>query len=305
MATKSVQIALCSDTHYWPGCAQPFGQEGEQLQPWSEDIQAALLADLSKAKPDFLLHLGDFTCGGGTFQMPESTFFHVFRKTNAEYRALPVEYFALPGNHDCPPGTGDYAVGEEILGLERRQGRTIDLPAARLVMVNALGHSPEQIAAALPGDPIYGWVADEELARVDEALATAGERPVLLFIHQLLMPWSGPAAWVDYYAVKNAASVLEIMARHGNVRAVFQGHAHMFDVQQVPVGDQAPFFIIVPALILYPLAWLSLQLSSDSMELRLHRLPLPELAERSRRAGSGQDWRAGRPEWQQIQIPLL
>ena len=51
----------------------------------------------------------------------------------------------------------------------------LDCPAARLVLVNAQGHSREQIESAKPSDPIYGWVSDEELARgldgIEQAVA--------------------------------------------------------------------------------------------------------------------------------------
>jgi hypothetical protein len=39
------------------------------MQPWSHEIQAVLLAEVTAAKPDLLFHLGDFTCGGGVFGM--------------------------------------------------------------------------------------------------------------------------------------------------------------------------------------------------------------------------------------------
>ncbi len=305
MADNSqVHIALCTDTHFWFGSPQAFGPEGEQLQPWSEEIYTTLLAQLRAAKPDLVLHLGDYTCGGGTFRMPEDAFFQTLSRTHNGLRSLPAFYYGLPGNHDCPSGTVDYSFCEGLLGLQPKQGRTIDLPGFRLVLLNATGYTPEQVAEALPEDPVYGWVAQEELIRLDRALATAGDRPVLLFVHQLLKPWSAPKPWQDFYGVKNADRVLSIMARYGNVRAVFQGHAHLFDVQQAPVGDSITHFIVAPPIIQYPMAWLSLRLRPDQLHLRMVPLPLPELAERSRQAGNGQGWRAGLPQWQDMRIPL-
>ena len=79
----------------------------------------------------------------------------------------------LPGNHDFPPEGDSWGYVEAQWGLEAGQGCTLDTPYARLVLLNAQGHSAAQIDAAKPEDPVYGWVNDAELARLDQALATA------------------------------------------------------------------------------------------------------------------------------------
>ena len=167
-----------------------------------------------------------------------------------------------------------------------------------------LGHSPAQIAQADGHDPVYGWVSDEELRRLDEALATAGGRRVLLFTHQLLAPWSNHEAWRDFYAVRNAPAVREVLSRHGNVAAVFQAHAHRFDVRRMALGRSECPFVVLPSLIEYPLAWVQLDLDGTFLRMRLRQLPLPDLQEASRTSGGGQSWRAGRPEWRDLTIPL-
>jgi hypothetical protein len=139
---------------------------------------------------------------------------------------------------------------------------------------------------------------------VEESLATAGDLPVLLFAHQLLTPWSTGNGWRDYYGVRNAAAVLELLARYGNVRAVFQAHAHRLDMQLRMLGNRPCTFVILPSLIEYPLAWVRLDLSQAALRMRLNRLPLPDLQEASRLSGKGQGWRAGRPEWWDLTIPL-
>ena len=68
------------------------------------------------------------------------------------------------------------------------------------------------------------------------ALATAGDLPVLVFTHQLLAPWSNHVDWHDYFAVRNAAAVRAVLSRHSNVAAVFQAHAHRFDVRRLALG---------------------------------------------------------------------
>jgi hypothetical protein len=192
-----------------------------------------------------------------------------------------------------------------LLGLAPNQGTTIDLPEARLILLNTQGHSPEQIAVALPYDPTYGWVNEAELARLAEALQTGDDRSIFIFTHQLLRPWVGPQPWKESYGTANAGAVLELLARSRQVRAVFQAHAHRLDVQQAQLGANNCWFVVMPAIICYPLAWLQLELSPESVQVSMKRLPLPALADLSRRQGEGHEWRAGRPEWQNFTIPLL
>jgi len=295
-----IRLALCSDTHFWPGAARRYGHHDDQLQPWSEQIQETLLADLKATPPEFVLHLGDLTCGGGHFEMPDDTFQTVLAATVEAFSALPSAFYALPGNHDCP-AHGDWSFAEQQLGLEPGLGRTIDLPAVRLVLLNAQGHMPEQLAATWPRGPNAGWVNQAELARLDSALATAGNRPVLLFSHQLLRPWVVDAQpWNDLYGIENGADVLAVMARYKNVRAVFQGHAHRVDLHAESIGGETCWFMVLPAIIEYPMAWLQVDVQADMVRVQVKRLPLPTLAALSRDTGQG--WRAGKLEWYSFSI---
>lgn len=304
-SSDRVRIGLCTDTHYWPGGGNQIGGGGN-IQPLGESkrLLAHLVEEMADADPDIVLHLGDFTCGGGYFEIPPAQFYQAVDETHSALTQLSSPVYGLPGNHDCPPGGGDWRYAEEKWGLERGMGLTIDTPYARLVLLNAQGHSDAQIAAAMPDDPIYGWVSAAELERFDDALATSGERPVIVSLHQLLHPWSGEQMWVDFFAVQNTDRVLAVMARYDNVRAVFQGHAHRFDVQSVAVGGRDIPFIIAPAVMEYPHGWLHLELTPTQLHVELRSFDLPDLQALTRDAGDGQAWRAGKPEWRAFAIAL-
>jgi 3',5'-cyclic AMP phosphodiesterase CpdA len=299
---NSIRLALCSDTHFWPRASQCFGATGSQLQPWSVEIQEVLLADLAAVRPDLLFHLGDFTCGGGSFAMPATVFTPTLAALIDALRGVGAGFYGLPGNHDFLVG-GDWSYAEGLLRLRSGQGYTIDTPMARLVLLNAQGHSAEQLAAAAPGDPTWGWVNEAELQRLEAALAGAGGRPVLLFSHQLLLPWQGEPPWADLYGIQNVDAVLALLKRFGNVRAIFQGHAHRLDVQPKRLGGHPCWSVVLPPVIEFPMAWLELVLHPDSLQVQLRRLPLADLAERSRQSGAS-DWRAGKAEWRNFAIPL-
>lgn len=300
-----ISIGLCADTHYWPAGENFVTSDGSlQLQGATEHLLTALLEDLRKAQLDLVLHLGDLTCGGGTYEMSPDVFATTVADMSRIYQGIDVPVYVLPGNHDSLPGSGGWSFFNETWGLQPGLGSTIDLPLVRLVLLNSHGHSPDQIAQADEFDPVYGWVSDQELQRLEDALRTAGDRPVLVFTHQLLAPWSNHTQWRDFYAVRNADAVCEVMSRHANLPAVFQAHAHRFDVRQVKLGRYERTFVILPSLIEYPIAWVRLDIAPGQLRMRLQQLPLPELQEASRSSGTGQEWRAGRPEWRDLTIPL-
>lgn len=300
-----VRIGLCSDTHYWFGGDKRFGEFESQLQPWSTQLHEVLLVELTEAAPDFVFHLGDLTCGGGSFEMPDPAFFATVEQALAGFHALPADFHLLPGNHDLPAGGEDWAYLSGKVGLEPGLGKTIDVGRVRLILLNAQGHSRSQVAAAWPSDPTSGWVSEAELARLDEALATAGGRTVLLFVHQVLQPWSGPQPWRDLFGVDNGAEVLAVMDRYQGIKAVFQAHAHRFHVQQRQLGQQSCTFVILPAIIQYPLAWLQLEVTDQALQLDLKQLPVPELADLSLASCPDERWRVGQTDWHTMTIPLL
>lgn len=302
---QQTRIALFTDTHYWPGGGEFHGGDGNlQLLGESDTILATLEAEIQAAEPDVVVHLGDFTCGGGTYAMSQDEFIQAVDRVSDVLQRLPAAVFGLPGNHDCPPGGGDWSHFERRWSLKRGIGATVDTPQARLILVNAQGHSDAQIEAAKPYDPVTGWISREELERIDCALAEASDRPVIVLQHQLVRPWIGPREWAHYYGTQNDEDLLGVLGRYGNVRAVFQGHAHRLDVQQAPLGLNNAHFIVTPSLIEYPIAWLDLTLTQTTLSVTLCPLPLPGLKSRSCNSGAGQKWRGGRPEWHRLTIDL-
>jgi hypothetical protein len=306
MTVARYRIGLCADTHFWHNGHWRFGSNGSlQLQPCSDLLLSALLEELEEQRLDLVLHMGDTTCGGGYFHMPREDFYTALDIVHKEFGLLTPSVYALPGNHDCPPGGGNWSYFERLWGLNAGTGATIDLPFMRLVFLNAQGHPNELIEDALPSDPAYGWVNEIELLRLEEALATAGNKPVMVFCHQLLRPWiSNHTIWAYFYGIKNADEVLAVLGRYGNVRAVFQAHAHRFDVHQTLLGGHPCHFVIVPAVIEYPVGWVSLDLSPTQVQMRLQRLPIPELSRLSLYSGRGQSWRSGLPQWADMTLDL-
>lgn len=299
-------IALVTDTHFWQRSRPVITADGAlQLQPRSEQLLEMLIADLAAAQVDLVVHLGDQTCGGGSYAMPPDEFVATLRRVHARLQTLDVPVIALPGNHDARPGDGDLSDFHALWQYEPGIGKTIDLPHARLVLLNSMGHTPEQIAAAHDRDPVYGWVSTAELQRLDTALATTDGRPVLIFTHQILQPWQNGQPWYDYFGIANAPEVLGVIARRRGVCAVFQGHAHRLNIQERRyASDRSCVFGVMPALIEYPVAWVQLTLTATQGHCVLRRLPVGPPVQLSAQSGGGQSWRQGEPAWWDYRFPL-
>ena len=164
-----VSIGLCADTHYWPSGQNWVTADGAlQLQGASDVLLTALVDDLAQAHLDLVLHLGDQTCGGGTYGMPAAEYQRALQQLYHAFATLDTPVHVLPGNHDSTPGAGNWSNFRQLWAVEQGCGMTIDLGPLRLVLLNTHGHSPAQIAAAHEGDPVYGWVDEAELERLED-----------------------------------------------------------------------------------------------------------------------------------------
>lgn len=290
---SATRIAIIADTHTWPNGAPPTGDDyAAMLLDETDTLHALLLEEVAASGAQVVIHLGDQTCGGGFFGMPATAFTPLLTRLHSDFAALPMPVYALPGNHDAPPGSGGWAIFEHLWGLGHAMGATVDVDGLRLLLINAQGHDAAQIRAAQPGDPVYGWVSDAELARVEDALATANGRPVLVFVHQLLHPWRTPMRpWKPYYAVRNADALMAVLARRPAVRALFQGHVHRYERGTVRSNGFQAVSVLTPSVIEYPVAWLQVDVDNTGITVTLRQLPRADLIARSLCDGA-QAWRA-------------
>lgn len=292
MQRDSVTVGIVSDTHFWLDSPNGFGR---QLQQHTRYIQAVLWEEMRAAQLDLVVHLGDITCGGGNFGMSAAEFDRTLDWFLEGLQQLSCPVHLLPGNHDAVLGE-TYAAVSRVLGLEPGLGKSIELPevGVQLELLHSQGHDADMIEAALPSDPTYGYVQPAELARFEDALSACGNRNVLVFTHQLLMDMSSANSPTEASkATANRRSVLDIMERHGNVRSVFQGHVHAYDVHPV----DGVTFVVAPPVIVSPCVWLELRLSRTGGILQPQLLPLPDWAEQ----GAGSSWPA---EWSPLHMPF-
>jgi Icc protein len=126
---------------------------------------------------------------------------------------LPV--YCLPGNHD------DLAALQRELGAEPfHTNSVVDFDHWRLVMLDSV----------VPG-AAYGALSAAELARLQEALASAGERHVLICLHH--HPVRLASRWLDAVRLHNADEFFAIVDQYRCVKAISWGHVHQqFDLRR-------------------------------------------------------------------------
>ncbi len=158
-------------------------------------------------------------------------------------------------------------------------GRTIDLPHARLILLNARRLDDAQLAAALPSDPITGWVSDARSwvsagSRLGQCGGSSGDphgSQIATTLEQ------HPNIWLDYSWVENAVNPLAVMARHGNVRVKsFRAMPTCWMCNRSPwVGNSST---TSSWDIEHPVAWVHLTLTDEALNLSVRLPTLPDCA---------------------------
>lgn len=160
--------------------------------------------------PDVILLTGDLVNDG----------------TEAEYELLaellddaPCPVLPIPGNHDHPAllhATFTASAACTVPLPDPADGPfhyTVDEHPVRLVALDTTvdGHH-------------HGEVTADAAAWLDRTLASAPDRPTLVFQHHV--PYATGAWWFDYAGVVGADRLRDVLARHPQVVRVVAGHLH-------------------------------------------------------------------------------
>lgn len=191
--TKSVKLVQVTDPHL-------FGDETRALR--GVPTLPALRATLAAARAD--IEAADAVLATGDLVQDDPAGYVHFRR---EFAALGRPVLCIPGNHDVPE------IRTALAGPPFQLGGLHDAGAWRIVLLDS----------TVPGQT-HGRLGDAELARLDAALADAGERHVLVCLHHHPVPLD--SRWLDQVGLVNGAQLLALLGRHRNVRGVVFGHVH-------------------------------------------------------------------------------
>lgn len=139
----------------------------------------------------------------------------VHEETAASYRRLTqalaglgLPVYCLPGNHEDKELLRQACDGRPLCWE-----REVRLGHWRILLLDS----------ARPPEPA-GYLGADELAFVESALAEAPGSPTLIALHH--PPLSVNSPWLDPMAVADGDRLLELVARHPQVRGVVFGHIH-------------------------------------------------------------------------------
>ena len=170
----------------------------------------------------------------------------------------------VPGNHDDAD-----ALAAALAAPPFQVGGSVELGDWRIVLLDS--SLPRRTEGALSATALQA---------LQESLASAGARPVLVVLHHPPVPLG--SRWVDAVGVSNAAALWEVLEQHGGVRGLLFGHAHqVFDARRGAVrllGTPSTCFQFLAgsdelAIDPAPPAWRCLSLLPDgSIDTCVHRL---------------------------------
>ena len=199
-AADSVLLVQLSDSHLFAEA------DGRLLGMDTRDSLQLVIQRVLEEQPqvDLLLATGDISQDGSV----ES--YQRFRQMTAQ---IPGAQRWFAGNHDDMPTMRQVCAGSDLLEP------VIDLPGWRIILLDS----------SIPGT-VAGQLDAGQLAFLEESLAEAGERHVLVSFHH--HPISVGCRWLEPIGLRNAAALFAVTDRYPRVKAMLWGHVHQEIDQQ-------------------------------------------------------------------------
>ena len=68
----STRFVFLTDSHYYPGAPKDYG--APKMLTQSKTVLDAIVPAVNPIRPEFIVHGGDFLCGGSSFELPWTTY---------------------------------------------------------------------------------------------------------------------------------------------------------------------------------------------------------------------------------------
>lgn len=122
----------------------------------------------------------------------------------------------IPGNHDSRENMAEAGAGTD------HAESIVELGNWVVILMDSI--VPERV---------YGFLADDQLAMLEEALQKYADKHVLITFHHHPIPME--SRWIDQIGVRNRDQFQKLISNHKNVKAVVCGHVHQESDQMI--GD--------------------------------------------------------------------
>jgi 3',5'-cyclic AMP phosphodiesterase CpdA len=240
-----VTVALLSDTHI------PAQKEDGYRDFSPQENLTKVVPQVVEAKPKIAVIDGDAARLDG--QVDD---YRVLREILSPIAAIAPIHIGL-GNHDDRanfyqvfPADAESKATQSVNG---KHVTVIDTPVVRLIVLDSLLYVNK--VAGLLGKNQRDWLT--------EYLAAVDDQPIALFVHHTLSDSDGSLLDVD--------RLFTIIEPHKNVKAIFYGHSHRYEV-----SEQANVRLINLPAIGYnftddqPVGWIEAEFRADGVSMKLH-----------------------------------
>lgn len=221
----AVRVGLVTDVHYADKATRINRYYRDSLDKLDEAVDR-----FNDASPDFVALLGDMIDHAGDV---EKELVHLSAVEKSLNKLRCDRQYVL-GNH-CVDGL----TKEQFREHSRMTAphHAFEQGGVRFITLDACFRSD----GTPYGQGNFDWtdanIPDEQLAWLEDSLA-ADETPAIIFAHQRLDD-------AGNHSVKNAPAVRGVLEQSGRVAAVFQGHAHKDEHQQINGIDYCTLVALV------------------------------------------------------------
>lgn len=261
------------------------------------EIIQCLRHDLHVLNPDFVLTAGDIAND---------------RSRDSIYAArdlldsLKLRYYPLGGNYDFSHENSrqwfveafhaHLPAADTVYSFTRRNLHFCILDPWWVLSDGGLSPFP------LRDDPTQAWaVPPHQLAWLEEDLQRHAPMTSVIALHYPVMPLprrlNGPSR-VNAGSLTNGEVVLEVLARHPQVRLVLAGHLHLNFICECRGVVQ----VVTSALPEYPAEYRDIQVYEDRIEI--HTVGLSDAAYAAQSLLDGGEWTAGEEQDRSTVVPL-
>lgn len=213
VAERRVRLGLITDLHYAdkpPAGTRHYRETLAKLQEAGKQF--------AQDKVEIVVELGDLIDAADDVKVEQG------------YLATVQKVFAdLPGKKHCVLGNHcvDLLTKEEFLGGvgQEKSHYTFDAGGVRFIVLDACFRSDGKAYGRKNSQWDDANLPEEQLAWLKQELAAAPGKAIV-FAHQRLDV-------KNQYAVKNAPAIRAVLEASGKVLAVFQGHSHKNDLNEI------------------------------------------------------------------------
>lgn len=266
----STHFVLVTDSHLFPDAPHDFGPP--KLLTRSRGIHDVAIPQINDVHPEFVLHGGDFVCGGDAFEMATNAYEAAVREAADRFENLQAPLYLVPGNHDCDAVTGSFKAFRSSF----RSPLDLDVvdvaPRLKVALVNVYPGNPmEQVNGT------WTDTHDRALREASEA-ALADGSAILMLLHTWALPNRRDEDGTPRGAIVGADRLLKTIDECPAVVAVFCGHRHKNRITSV----RDYLVVDTGALVGFPMGFREIWLEDNGLfRTRFHTLADPGLVQAS------------------------